>query len=179
MLARGLYPPHVNSWIRRRDHRVFTNASLLLICGVLAGVIVAAAAFPVAAMSGLTAKAGSESFESLPDELKETAAPEVSRAYAADGRTPFGVFYDEFRSNVPLSAVSPTMVNAIVAAEDHQFYEHNGVDLKGVARAFVSNKQGADQQGASTLTMQVVRMTLKSSAKIGRASCRERVYDDV
>jgi membrane peptidoglycan carboxypeptidase len=57
------------------------------------------------------------------------------------------------------------MQNAIVAAEDHQFYKHNGVDLKGVARAFVNNKQGGDKQGASTLTMQLVRMTLAYSAK--------------
>jgi membrane peptidoglycan carboxypeptidase len=155
----------VNSWIRRRDHHLFINASSLLICGLLAGVIVAAAAFPVAALSGLTAKAGSESFESLPGELKETTAAQVSRAYAADGKTPLGVFYDEYRNYVPLTAVSPNMVNAIVAAEDHNFYHHNGVDLRGVARAFVKNNQDSEQQqGASTLTMQVVRMTLRDSA---------------
>ena len=46
----------------------------------------------------------------------------------------------------------------MIAAEDHNFYEHNGVDVKGIARAFVANKQaGATQQGASTLTMQFVR----------------------
>ena len=56
------------------------------------------------------------------------------------------------------------MRNAIVAAEDHKFYEHNGVDLKGVARAFVNNNQGGDKQGASTLTMQYVRMSLAYSA---------------
>ena len=56
------------------------------------------------------------------------------------------------------------MQNAIVAAEDHQFYEHNGVDLKGVARAFVNNNSGSRKQGASTLTMQYVRMSLAYSA---------------
>ena len=34
------------------------------------------------------------------------------------------------------------MQNAIVAAEDHKFFQHNGVDLKGVARAFVNNNKG-------------------------------------
>ena len=33
------------------------------------------------------------------------------------------------------------MQKAILAAEDHNFYEHNGVDVKGIARAFVANKQ--------------------------------------
>ena len=74
------------------------------------------------------------------------------------------MFYDEFRSDVPLKDISMNMQNAIVAAEDHQFYKHNGVDVKGVARAMVSNNSGKTQQGASTLTMQYVRMSLAYSA---------------
>ena len=50
------------------------------------------------------------------------------------------------------------MQQAIVAAEDTRFYQHHGVDPKGVARAFVANSQsGGVSQGASTLTMQYVR----------------------
>jgi penicillin-binding protein 1A len=56
------------------------------------------------------------------------------------------------------------MQNAIIAAEDREFYHHNGVDLKGAVRAFVNNNQGGDKQGASTLTMQYVRMSLAYSA---------------
>jgi len=150
--------------MRRRDHNIFANATSLLICGLLAGVVVAAAAFPAVAMSGLAAKAGGETFAQLPSELKHTTAPQVSRIFASDGKTPVSVFYDEFRSDVPLKDINKNMQNAIVAAEDHQFYEHNGVDLKGVARAVVSNKSGKSQQGASTLTMQYVRMSLAYSA---------------
>ncbi len=52
-----------------------------------------------------------------------------------------------------------------MAAEDREFYHHNGVDLKGVARAFVNNNNGkASKQGASTITMQWVRMSLAYSA---------------
>ncbi len=54
--------------MRRRDHNIFANAASLIICGVLAGVVVvAAAAFPAVAMSGLAAKAGVETFDKLPD----------------------------------------------------------------------------------------------------------------
>ena len=53
--------------MRKRDHNVLTNAASLLICGLLAGVVVAAAAFPAVAMSGLAAKAGAETFGNLPD----------------------------------------------------------------------------------------------------------------
>ncbi|WUJ12614.1 transglycosylase domain-containing protein [Actinoplanes sp. NBC_00393] len=130
---------------------------------MLAGLVVAAASFPAVAMSGLAAKAGSEELGELPTELIEQSSPQVSRVYAADGRTQIAVMYDEFRSDVPLNKISQHMQDAIVAAEDHQFYSHHGVDLKGVARAFVNNNQGGAQQGASTLTMQYVRMALAYS----------------
>ena len=150
--------------MRRRDHNIFANATSLLICGLLAGVVVAAAAFPAVAMSGLAAKTGSETFAGLPSELKSASAPQITRIFASDGRTPLAVMYDEFRSDVPLKDISLDMQHAIVAAEDHEFFHHNGVDLKGVARAIVSNNSGKSQQGASTLTMQVVRMSLAYSA---------------
>jgi membrane peptidoglycan carboxypeptidase len=154
----------VSSWFRRRDHNIFTNATSLLVCGLLAGVVVAAAAFPAAAMTGLAAKAGGQTFASLPSELKEFSSPQITRVYASDGKTQIAVFYDEFRSDVPLKDISKHMQAAILAAEDRKFYEHNGVDIKGIARAFVSNQNGGSQQGASTLTMQYVRMSLAYSA---------------
>src|SRR5205823_2501902 len=50
-------------------------------------------------------------------------------------------------------------------SEDTRFYEHHGVDAKGVARAFVANQQaGGTSQGASTLTMQYVRQAISYSA---------------
>ncbi|GAA4933556.1 transglycosylase domain-containing protein [Actinoplanes utahensis] len=154
----------MTSWFRRRDHNIFTNATSLLVCGLLAGVVVAAAAFPAAAMTGLAAKAGGKTFASLPSELKEFSSPQITRVYASDGKTLLTQFYDEFRSDVPLKDIAKNMQVAILAAEDRKFYDHNGVDLKGVARAFVSNNQGGAQQGASTLTMQYVRMSLAYSA---------------
>jgi membrane peptidoglycan carboxypeptidase len=150
--------------MRRRDHNIFANATSLLICGLLAGVVVAAAAFPAAAMSGLAAKAGGQTFADLPSELKEFNSPQISRVYASDGKTLLSQFYDEFRSDVPLKEISPFMTAAMIAAEDREFYHHNGVDLKGVARAFVNNGNGKSKQGASTITMQYVRMSLAYSA---------------
>ncbi|MFI5894025.1 transglycosylase domain-containing protein [Actinoplanes sp. NPDC051513] len=132
-------------------------------CGLLAGVVLAAASFPAVALSGLAAKAGAEGFSELPSEIKQQTSPQMSRIYASDGKTQIAVMYDEYRSDVPLKDIAVTMQNAIVAAEDHKFYQHHGVDFKGLARAFVNNQNGGDQQGASTLTMQVVRMSLTYS----------------
>ncbi|WP_176730782.1 transglycosylase domain-containing protein, partial [Micromonospora mirobrigensis] len=151
--------------MRKRDHNIFANAASLLICGLLAGVVVAAAAFPAVAMSGLAAKAGAETFAALPRELTVAQAPQISYLLANDGKTPLATMYDENRRNVKLAAISPYMRNAIVAAEDHDFYKHNGVDLNGVARAFVNNQAGSSgRQGASTLTMQYVRLAIAYSA---------------
>jgi membrane peptidoglycan carboxypeptidase len=149
---------------RVSDRRPFRNAGVLLVCGLLAALVVAAASLPAAAIAGLAAKAGAEEWEDIPAELTAQTSPQVSRVYASDGKTQIAVMYDEFRSDVPLAKVSQHMQDAIVAAEDHKFFEHHGVDLKGVARALVNNNQGGSKQGASTLTMQYVRMALAYSA---------------
>ena len=154
----------MSSWFRRRDHNILTNATSLLICGALAGVVVAAAAFPAAAMSGLTVEAGGKAFASLPSQLKAFSSPQITRVFASDNKTQIAVMYDEFRSDVPLSQISINMQNAIVAAEDRNFYHHSGVDIKGTVRAFVNDQSGGDRQGASTLTMQYTRMALAYSA---------------
>jgi membrane peptidoglycan carboxypeptidase len=151
--------------MRKRDHNVFANGASLLICGLLAGVVVAAAAFPAVAMSGLAAKAGAETFDKLPTELTVKMAPQISYLYASDGKTVLATMYDENRRDVPLKDVALVMQQAIIAAEDHNFYHHNGVDMKGIARAFVANNSnGETTQGASTLTMQYVRQAIAYSA---------------
>ncbi|MET7876926.1 penicillin-binding protein [Micromonospora profundi] len=151
--------------MRKRDHNVLTNAASLLVCGLLAGVVVAAAAFPAVAMSGLAAKAGAETFGALPTELTVARAPQISYLLASDGKTPLATMYDENRRDVKLADISQPMQKAIIAAEDHDFYKHNGVDINGVARAFVNNQnESAGRQGASTLTMQYVRLAIAYSA---------------
>ena len=153
--------------MRKRDHGVLTNATSLLICGLLAGVVVAAAAFPVVAMSGLAAKASADAFDDLPTQLDVVPPPQISYVYAADGKTLLAMLYDENRRNVGIGDIAPVMQQAIVAAEDTRFYEHHGVDMKGVARAMVANHNADGQvsQGASTLTMQYVRQALAYSSR--------------
>jgi membrane peptidoglycan carboxypeptidase len=153
------------TWIRKRDHSLVSNAASLLVCGLLAGFVVAAAAFPAVALSGLAAKAGADTFDSLPTELSVLPSPQVSYVYASDAKTLLAMLYDENRRDVPLSSVAPVMQQAIVAAEDTRYYQHHGVDIKGVARALVANQQAGSTQGASTLTMQYVRQALAYSAR--------------
>ncbi|MEU9508244.1 transglycosylase domain-containing protein [Micromonospora sp. NPDC048170] len=138
----------------------------LLRAGLIAGIVVAAVAYPVAAATGLGAKVTAHAMEHKTKILTTALPAETSYVYAPDGRTVLTMFYEEYRQYTKLADISPNMQQAIVAAEDNRFYQHRGVDPKGVARAFVANARSSGvSQGASTLTMQYVRMALRDSAK--------------
>src|SRR3712207_4845938 len=138
----------------------------LIRAGLIAGVVVAGLAYPLAAVAGYGVKAGSDALQSLPEELEVVPSAQTTYLYANDGKTLITSFYEEHRKPTKLKDMSPYITQAIVASEDSRFYQHNGVDAKGVARAFVANQQaGGVSQGASTLTMQYVRMALRDGAK--------------
>lgn len=63
------------------------------------------------------------------------------------------------REYVTLDQIPSSLQNAFIAIEDERFYEHNGIDLHGIARAFLSGIEngGSFQQGASTLTQQLLK----------------------
>ena len=63
---------------------------------------------------------------------------------------------EENREYVSLKNIPDNLKNAIIAIEDERYYSHNGVDLKGVVRAFYSTITG-DRQGASTITQQLIK----------------------
>ena len=141
----------------------------LLCCAVLAGLVLAVAALPVTALVGLAAKATADAYLDLPSQLATPTPPQTTTVYANDGKTLLTTFYDENRHDVTLADVAPVMQQAIVAAEDTRFYEHGGVDLRGILRAMVSDAHsGEAAQGASTLTMQYVRNVLQSDPGLTR-----------
>lgn len=76
-----------------------------------------------------------------------------------DGETRLGVlFAEEHREYVPYAKIPRAWVDAIVAAEDDRFWQHPGIDPKGVLRAFVKNvKAGRVVAGGSTLTQQTAK----------------------
>ncbi|MDP9899678.1 penicillin-binding protein 1A [Variovorax ginsengisoli] len=76
--------------------------------------------------------------------------------YTSDGVL-IGEFGEERRQLVPLDAVPKVLKEAVLAVEDARFYDHGGIDAKGIARALLSNLWHGTRQGASTLTQQVAR----------------------
>ncbi|MGW0430988.1 transglycosylase domain-containing protein [Micromonospora sp. NPDC003197] len=138
----------------------------LLRAGLIAGVVVAVAAYPLVAIVGLTTKAGADAIEIKTSALQDSAPAQTTYVYASDNKTLLTAFYEEHRKYTRLEDMSPNIQQAIVASEDSRFYKHNGVDPKGALRAFVANQQaGGVSQGASTLTMQYVRMASRDNAK--------------
>jgi penicillin-binding protein 1A len=73
---------------------------------------------------------------------------------------------DEDRTNVKLADIPPAVINAVLAMEDRDFYEHDGVNPMGIARAAFQNiKGGGVSQGGSTITQQYVKNAFKLSTE--------------
>ncbi len=86
--------------------------------------------------------------------------------YAADGTQLAAVNTGENRVSVSLSQVPQVAIDAVIATEDHNYYQHGGVDLVGVFRALVSDVRGeGNLQGGSTITQQYVKQAYLSSQR--------------
>ncbi len=86
------------------------------------------------------------------------------RVFSAEGVL-IGEFGEERRNLTRLKDIPKVMTDAVLAIEDTRFYEHGGVDYKGMLRAALANLGNFKSQGASTITMQVARNVYLSSEK--------------
>jgi len=86
------------------------------------------------------------------------------RVFSSDGAL-LGEFGEERRNFVAIKQIPQVMKDAVLAAEDARFYQHGGVDYRGIVRAALENLRDARSQGASTITMQVARNFYLSTEK--------------
>ena len=113
----------------------------------------------------------------LPDftTIKDFRPAVVTQIFARDGQR-IGEFYNERRVEVPYSRLPRQLILAFVAAEDARFFEHPGVDISGIVRAFFRNLEaGHVVEGGSTITQQVVKRILLTSEKSFARKIREAV----
>ena len=105
-------------------------------------------------------------FPHLPDisDLSDYRPKLPLRVFSAEG-TLIGEFGEERRHLTPIKDIPKIMTDAVLAIEDARFYEHGGVDYKGMLRAGLANLGHFKSQGASTITMQVARNVYLSSEK--------------
>ncbi len=140
------------------------RAVYAVLASVVAGLLLAAVAFPLVGGLSLTAKAGADEFLVLPAELETAPLAQRTRILAADG-SQIAVLYRQNRVNAKIADVPEQTRQAVIATEDARFYSHNGVDVTGTLRAAVENAQaGGVAQGGSTLTQQYVKNALLQAA---------------
>ncbi|MEY3510114.1 MAG: hypothetical protein RI914_713, partial [Pseudomonadota bacterium] len=132
----------------------------LLMSLVLLGVAAAGVLFAVIGIALAVA------YPNLPDvdNLIDYKPKLPLRVFSAEGDL-LGEFGEERRNLVPIKEIPPVMINAVLAIEDARFFEHNGVDYRGMVRAGLANLGQARSQGASTITMQVARNVYLSAEK--------------
>ena len=113
-------------------------------------------------------------FAQMPDatELADFHPPTATRVYAWDG-TLIGEFSKVRRIYVPYDQMPPRLIYAFLAAEDHNFFQHGGVDVNGIGRAVIKDAflalQGRRPEGGSTITQQVAKnILLDSQVTVGR-----------
>ena len=131
----------------------------------------------VAAGSGAAVYIYHYHIKDLPDftSIKEYRPPVITRIFARDGQL-MGEFYAERRIEVPYSRLPRHLILAFVAAEDARFFEHPGVDVFGIIRAFFRNMEAGEiVQGGSTITQQVVKRIMLTSEKSFARKIREAV----
>ena len=152
-----------------RPLAVLHRGVLALLVSVIAGLLIAGMLLPLFGATGLVARAGVDMLGDVPTEVNRILKFELaqrSRVLAADGSVLAEVVSGEDRILAKINEIPPVMKHAMLAIEDDRFYQHQGLDLKGIARALWKNQQaGSVQQGASTLTQQYVKNALLSTAK--------------
>ncbi|WP_345063032.1 penicillin-binding protein 1A [Acidovorax lacteus] len=105
-------------------------------------------------------------YPNLPDvsDLADYRPKLPMRVYSSEGAL-LGEFGEERRNLTPINEIPQVMKDAVLAIEDARFFQHGGVDYKGMVRAALANLGRVKSQGASTITMQVARNVYLSSEK--------------
>ncbi len=106
--------------------------------------------------------------------LRDYRPPLITEIYSSDGEV-IGRLWEERRILVSLDQLPKHLIQAFVSAEDSRFFQHEGVDVLSIIRAFIKNTlAGRIEQGGSTITQQVAKsLLLKDTEKTYRRKVRE------
>ncbi len=110
------------------------------------------------------------------EKLSDYRPKAVTRVFADDGRLIGELYDDERRYPVEFKDIPIRLRQAILSAEDADFYKHPGVDLRSILRAmWVNFRHKSSKQGASTITQQVVKSLLLSREKTYERKAKEAI----
>jgi penicillin-binding protein 1A len=130
---------------------------------VILGATLLATALALLVPAGRTFATATSSLPALDVSLK--AQPQRSYVFDRHGNV-MTTLYNDDRAPVKLKNVPQQLIDAVLSIEDRKFYEHNGVDFAGTIRALTRNvDSGSIEQGASTITEQLIKNTLTKGRK--------------
>ena len=142
---------------------VRTAAGLGLFCVLVA----------IAGLVGMFSYFGSDPKLPTLKALGDYHPKQVTRILDRNGAV-IGELGTEKRTVIPYEQIPKILVKAVVAAEDAEYFHHDGIDYRGMVRAFVENVlRGRTAQGGSTITQQVVKTFLLSPERTMRRKVQE------
>src|SRR5690606_24921861 len=100
------------------------------------------------------------------EELANPPDKQASIIYTSDGAE-MGRFWSVNRKSVDYNKISPYVINALIATEDERYYEHAGVDFRGIARAVKGAITGQEGGGASTISQQLAKLLYTVTDSMG------------
>lgn len=147
---------------RRKVAGVKAQSSVvqILVATLVAGLLIALAMAPLAGISGAAVARTNETMQTNIDDMTGEISDVMPGVTTINDRNGDAIahLYNQRRHPVTGDKISQDMKDAIVAIEDRRFYEHEGVDLQGFARAMVTNVMaGGVEEGASTISQQYVK----------------------
>ncbi|MEO0399676.1 MAG: penicillin-binding protein 1A [Pseudomonadota bacterium] len=168
--------PHEPAPAPENDGRARQSGFLLALN--IVGMIFGAGVLAAIGVGGFAALYLNKLSQDLPayEALADYEPPVTTRVYAGDGAL-VAEFARERRIFVPIEAIPVQVKQAFISAEDKSFYQHSGVDMKGVLRAQISNVSNVMNnrrlEGGSTITQQVAKNFLLSSEQRIERKLRE------
>ncbi len=112
-----------------------------------------------------------------PETFIDRSIAEPTRIYDRTGEyVLYTIYGEERRDIIPLSEVSDNFIKALLAAEDANFYNHFGIDIKGIMRSALANiREGRTVAGGSTISQQLIRSTFLTTDKTFMRKTREMI----
>lgn len=108
-------------------------------------------------------------------ELENFRPSSVTKLLSAEGKV-LGEFFVEKRFPVDLEEIPPYLRQAVVATEDRRFYEHAGLDWRGISRALLKDiRAGRFKEGGSTITQQLAKVLFLNPEKTIRRKLKEAI----
>jgi penicillin-binding protein 1C len=111
----------------------------------------------------------------LPSQLATSQVPVSTRLFDRNGKPLYEIYADKKSTPVKLEEIPENVKQATIAIEDKDFYNHHGVAITGILRAAYKTVFRQKLEGGSTLTQQLVKITLLTSDRTLRRKIRELV----